>query len=214
MEIQTTNSQEVNQVLLIQQKLALEAKYKSGVNWFYWIGGMSVINSLIYIFGGSLSFVVGLGITQFVDVVAHNIAEDFSANGSFIMLLFGFAFNFAMAGIFIVTGLLGHLRYRWAILIGMILYALDAFILIWASDWFGVVFHLFALYGLFGGLNAYKKLQAFNMTSPIMVTAFPDAEKIPWYKTNVFRIIGSAALVYGGLLIVLVVIGIIVVTSK
>jgi fucose permease len=214
MEMQSTNSQEVNQVLLIQQKLALEAKFNSGVNWFYWIGGMSVINSLIYIFGGSLSFVVGLGITQFVDAVAHNIAEDFSANGSFIMLLIGFAFNFAMAGIFLVAGLLGHLRYRWAIILGMILYALDALILLWASDWFGVAFHLFALYGLFGGLNADKKLHAFIKTTPIIVTAFPDAEKIPWYKTNVFRIVGSAALVYTGILIVLVVIGVIVVTSK
>ena len=123
------------------------------------IGGMSVINSLIYTLV-ELSFVVGLGITQFVDVVL-TILQKIRRMASLIMLLFGFAFNFAMA-IFIVTGLLGHHRYRWAILIGMILYALDAIILIWASDWFGVAFHLFALYGLFGGLNADKKLQLLN----------------------------------------------------
>lgn len=33
---------------------------KSGANWFFWIAGMSIFNSLIQLLGGSLNFVIGL----------------------------------------------------------------------------------------------------------------------------------------------------------
>src|SRR5574340_77246 len=45
----------------------LMARHLNGANWFYWIAGLSVVNSVIVLFGGAWYFLVGLGATQFVD---------------------------------------------------------------------------------------------------------------------------------------------------
>ncbi|MCP4560303.1 MAG: hypothetical protein GY837_07230, partial [Bosea sp.] len=37
--------------------------FRSGANWFYWIAGLSIANSLVILFQGEWGFVVGLGIT-------------------------------------------------------------------------------------------------------------------------------------------------------
>ena len=36
------------------------AQLKSGANWFYWIAGLSLINSAIFVFGGNVNFIAGL----------------------------------------------------------------------------------------------------------------------------------------------------------
>ena len=43
------------------------AQMKSGANWFYWIAGLSLVNSAIYAFGGDISFILGLAATQMVE---------------------------------------------------------------------------------------------------------------------------------------------------
>ena len=63
------NSTEETNSTSIQPTLdpALLAQLRSGANWFYWIAGLSVVNSLIFAFGGKVSFIAGLGLTQIVD---------------------------------------------------------------------------------------------------------------------------------------------------
>ena len=56
-------------VLTEEQERAVEIeKYRSaflsGANWFFWIAGLSLVNSLIILFSGEWSFIVGLGATQ------------------------------------------------------------------------------------------------------------------------------------------------------
>src|SRR5690349_15552832 len=48
-----------------------ERKIKSGAGWFYWIAGLSLINSVIAATGAGWAFIVGLGVTQFIDAFAH-----------------------------------------------------------------------------------------------------------------------------------------------
>jgi len=47
----------------------LENQVRSGASWFFWIAGLSVINAVILLAGGSWNFLIGLGITQFVSAL-------------------------------------------------------------------------------------------------------------------------------------------------
>ena len=44
----------------IEEKLRLENQFKSGAGWFFIIAGLSIVNSIIILSGGSWSFIVGL----------------------------------------------------------------------------------------------------------------------------------------------------------
>src|SRR5688572_28411552 len=48
----------------------LEMRLKSGASWFYWIAGLSIINSIAALSGAGWGFIVGLGVTQIVDEFA------------------------------------------------------------------------------------------------------------------------------------------------
>src|SRR5437016_14082822 len=41
----------------------LEKQLKSGGSWFYWIAGLSLINSAIALSGSGMRFILGLGVT-------------------------------------------------------------------------------------------------------------------------------------------------------
>jgi hypothetical protein len=185
------------QIVLIQKKLALEARIRGGVNWFYWIAGLSLINSFIYLAGGSISFIVGLGATQFVDGVMSALAKDL--NGSLIPRLIGFTIDVVIAGIFVGAGILGRKQHRWAILAGMGLYALDALIFVWVSDWFAVAFHAFALWGLWKGLQAINVLKLLEKDGPIPISVATAIQQQPMPRSSprtfrifVFIVVGVA----------------------
>src|SRR5438270_4545311 len=59
------------QVQLLQQKLKAERQLRSGANWFYWIAGLSLLNTIIFMAGSDWHFVAGLGITQLIDAFAN-----------------------------------------------------------------------------------------------------------------------------------------------
>jgi hypothetical protein len=146
------------QLAVIQKKLFLDNRIRSGLNWFYWIAGLSLINTIIYLFGKNFTFVVGLGVTQIIDgflsAMANRIGE-----GGIIVRFIGFAIDVLIAGIFVVFGFLGKKQYRWPIIIGMILYAIDGVILLLFQDIFSAGFHAFALFGIVGGLRSISELE-------------------------------------------------------
>lgn len=146
------------QLTLVEAKLKIENRFKGGANWFYWIAGLSIINTVIFLLGSDWSFVVGLGITQVVDGVVAGLAS-YSGGGNAIMVKVGaFLINATIAGIFALFGVLSRQRSRGAFIIGMVLYALDAFIFVAVGAWLSVAFHAFALFGLWGGLRALGQL--------------------------------------------------------
>ena len=54
----------------------LRAQMQSGARWFYWIAGLSLINSIAAVSGSNWSFLAGLGITQLISGFALGLAED------------------------------------------------------------------------------------------------------------------------------------------
>jgi len=150
----SVDQQRLNAMLAVRN---LERRVKSGANTFYWIAALSIINSLVYIFGGGITFVVGLGLTQIVDGVASGIASGLPSAAAFIRG-FGVLINLCIAGVFVVFGIMAGKYHRWAFIAGMVLYALDAALVLVFQDYLAAIFHLFFLYLLFNGLRDLGKL--------------------------------------------------------
>jgi hypothetical protein len=138
------NDQEVSSVSSdISQ---LERRAKSGASWFFWIAGISIINSIILVAGGNWHFFLGLGIT---DILCYVFGE---GNWSILLL------NILIAGIFVLFGVFGRRFHTWSFVFGTALYVFDGLILAVIGDWFPVGFHAFALIFICMGLIANHKL--------------------------------------------------------
>jgi hypothetical protein len=131
---------------------ATEAQLKSGASWFYWIAALSLINSIVAFTGSDWRFILGLGITQVFDGLAHDIG---SAGNAVVLAL-----DLIAAGVCVSFGVFAHKRHLSAFVVGMVLLALDGLIFLFVQDWVGVGFHVFVLYCLFRGAKACRGLNA------------------------------------------------------
>lgn len=153
-EPEATRSQEAEKLLQAM---------RSGANWFYWIAGLSLLNSVIQMFDSDRSFVVGLGITQIFDAVASAGAQDLGAQGGTILRAIAFVLDVCVAGVFVLFGWQAGKRRHWAFLVGMALYFLDALIFLLVQDWLSLGFHAFALFGIWAGFSSLRKLEALEV---------------------------------------------------
>lgn len=141
-----------------QERHRLEGQHRSGANWFYWIAGLSVINTLVWLFGARGTFLIGLGITQLVDGIVQAVVANVQQDIALVVRMVGLVVNVGIAVLFVVFGLLAKQRRRWAFIVGMALYALDGLLFIWVRDWWSFGFHLLVLYALYSGLKALNEL--------------------------------------------------------
>ncbi|MBN1397227.1 MAG: hypothetical protein JXA06_04260 [Bacteroidetes bacterium] len=131
------------------------AQLKSGASWFYLIGGLSIVNSLVFVFGADLFFVIGLGFNYVVTAVvlaAGNTTE--AGQIDIVLKLIIFVLNAAAAGVFLVFGYFANKKYAWAFITGAILYALDGLIFLAVGDYLSLIFHGIALFFIFKGYKA------------------------------------------------------------
>ncbi|MBI5302680.1 MAG: hypothetical protein HY868_11125 [Chloroflexi bacterium] len=158
MELLVANSVDATQIAVVQKMLTLQNQIKGGIGWFFWIAGLSLINSATFFAGVSLTFVIGLGATQIIDVFSSALAREFSPGIGTAIRVVGFGLDLFIAGIFAICGVLGRKRFKGIVVIGMVLYALDAVIFLAVGEWLGVVFHAWALSGLWRGIKAINEL--------------------------------------------------------
>jgi len=114
----------------------------SGASWFWWIAGLSVVNSVLIHSGSDTSFVIGLGFTLVVDAMLKGY------------LLVAVAIDAVALAIICGLGFYARKGYLWAFVTGIVLYALDALIYLAFQDWMSVAFHGLALFYLFRGAKA------------------------------------------------------------
>lgn len=134
----------------LHQKLRLQNELKNGANWFYWIAGLSAINTAITLSGSTWSFIAGLGITQIFDAVAHNMGG--------VGMVIALMLNAFVAAMFILFGVFANKRQKWAFLVGMSFYALDGLLWLLSGTILGLAFHAFALFQIFRGMRAAGQL--------------------------------------------------------
>ncbi|MBD3258387.1 hypothetical protein GF377_08125 [candidate division GN15 bacterium] len=132
--------------------LKIEQQADGGANWFFWIAGLSVVNSIIALIDLGIVFPVGLGITQIIDGFALAIGS-----GSQIVAL---GFGLVAASIFVFFGVMARKRLTWAFITGMILYAADALLFLLVMDVLSIGFHVWGCIGIYSGLSATKQLLA------------------------------------------------------
>ena len=135
----------------------LQNQAKKGANWFYWIAGASLVNTIIFLFNGSISFVIGLGITQIVSGLAS--AFEAQTGASNLLKLSAFLVNLTISAVFVTIGYFAGSRMIWAFIVGIVLYVLDGLIFFLFGDIWSIGFHAFALFFIVKGLLATNKLR-------------------------------------------------------
>lgn len=128
------------------------------ISWFYWIGGLSIVNTLIIHFNGEVSFIVGLGITQFFDGIALGLVQ---------AELVGEWIGYAMIGTniligigFMLFGIAGKKLLKGVYITGMVLYSLDALLFLAFADYLSFGFHVFALFFLVKAVGIINERRA------------------------------------------------------
>ncbi len=148
-DVQSTESPELQ---------TLQAEIKGSASWFYWIAGLSIINSLILAFDGGISFIVGLGLTQIVDGIAYGIVQE---GGPAYVTYAALGISILIAGVIGLFGIAGNKRMLGLYIFGIVLYAIDGLIFLAFQDWLPVAFHAYALFCLFkaiGPIKAYNRI--------------------------------------------------------
>ena len=138
--------------------IELIRRYRSGVKWFYWIAGLSVVTSINAMIAGHWSFIISLGTTQFIDGIAKGLSgEQFGA-----INVVGLFLDLLVTGIFVGFGLLASKKFLWAYMLGMVIFLLDGLILLLFQDLLGAGFHALVLFWMFRGFQAGQELTAFE----------------------------------------------------
>jgi hypothetical protein len=86
--------------------------------------------------------------------------------------------DLVLIALFLLFGVKARAGRSWAFVVGMALYALDALIALAFEDWMSLGFHGWALFSLWGGLGALRKLDAMGpevVQPPLPVMAEPPA---------------------------------------
>jgi hypothetical protein len=145
------------------EMLALHLQGRKGANWFYWVAALSLVNSAVILGGGSIFFVIGLGVTLVADSLAAAISQHHPET-VWIVKGAALAFDVFVAAILAGFGWLSARRYLAIFGVGMALYLLDGLIFLLFQDWFSVAFHAYALFCMWSGFQAFRKLRFLEMT--------------------------------------------------
>ena len=134
---------------------------RSGANWFIWIAGLSLVNSLLFVTGSHWSFFLGLAATQVSDEFGKVIIT--GTTGVAVAL----AIDVVIAAIFVGLGLMSRSGALWSFIVGMVLIVLDALLLVWVQDWAAVAFHALALFFVFRGFQAARQLAGLRTSAAL-----------------------------------------------
>ena len=138
------------------QAQSLISARNSGANWFFWIVGLSVLNTLISLTGTEWGFSLGAAATQIADVFAGE-------SGSFVGRVFALGFDVLVFGFYVMCGVQAMRGATWAFVLGLVVFALDTLLMAVAQEWIGLALHAWAMFSIFTGLmanNNLKKWQA------------------------------------------------------
>lgn len=165
------------------QEAGLVRTLYSGTNWFFWIAGLTLVNTVLAISGSDTTFGLGLGVTLLTDFISQDLVQKHAAMAGAIRVV-QFGFDILAIGLTVLWGILGRKGQNWAIMVGGVLVALDTLLLglITLSAGGGLIIsiliHIWALFGIFGAFGAGRKLAA--IARERMMRQGPN----PWSATS------------------------------
>ena len=194
-EEKVENEVEVKALSPEEELALLEGQLMKGARWFLWIAGLSVVNSVIILAGSEISFVIGLGITQVIDVLTVTTVDE----TAIVPRVIAFGFDLIIACFIVLFGVLGAGRRKWAFILGMILYGLDGLLLLLVRDYLGVVFHVYAMIGIYGGLRACRELQEKEAWGSTLEAALEERDGTAEFEDAIARV-GGKKVVWPGVI--------------
>jgi len=135
----------------------------SGGAWFYWVGGASILNTILGAAGIQWGLAVGLGVTYLIDAVAELVSNTVRTP------IYAVIIDVAVAGVFLLIGRAARGgRLGWYA-VGTLLYVLDGLLFVFAADILGIAVHAVAVYGLISGWRAARSLKKVEAPAPALV---------------------------------------------
>ena len=126
--------------------MELDKKIRNHGSWYFWIAGLTLVNTVTSLSGSNGAFLLGLSITQVFD----GFGAAAGGGGKMVALLLD-----AMAiGMFVLFGVFALKRHNWAFIVGIILYGLDTVLTLLFQSWLSLTFHAWALVSLIAGMRA------------------------------------------------------------
>ena len=135
----------------------------SGGAWFYWIGGASILNSVLNAAGTQWGLAIGLGVTYLIDGLAEGLSETVRTP------IYAFIIDIAIAGGFLLIGRAARRGNLVWYAVGITLYLLDGLLFVLVEDILGIAVHAIAIFGLISGWRAARALKRFDAPSPALV---------------------------------------------
>ena len=138
----------------MSQVHAADPQVQSAARWFWWIAGLSLVNTVMFHAGSDTNFVLGLAATTLASVAFHDI----------LPVAIGLAG--VTIGFFFVMGLLAQRHKLWAFVVGLVLYVLDGLVYLVFEDWMSVAFHGVAAFFIFKGILRLRELRSAGVEAP------------------------------------------------
>lgn len=139
----------------------LKQSIRRDASWFFWICGLSIINTVVNLTGGDMQFVIGLGVCQILDAIRMVYIEEGGASTGIPAIIL-IIMTIGVSVIFGLFGLAGIKRLRVIYIFGLVFYLLDGLLFLLFGDFLSFGFHLFALFFLIRALkwmSEYRKLE-------------------------------------------------------
>lgn len=152
----TVSSRDLVRFQLLQRR-------NSGGAWFYWIGGASILNSVLNASGTQWGLAVGLGVTYLIDGMAEALSNTVRTP------IYAFIIDVAIAAGFILIGRAARRGKLGWYAVGITLYSLDALLFVAVQDLLGIAVHAIGIYGLITGWRAARSLKQVEAPAPALV---------------------------------------------
>ncbi len=126
-------------------------KFRASANWFYWIGGLTLGNTLLHLLTGRfLLSLIGITSPQYFGYFLRDLGVNytlrFQAIQAFLIAVFGL--------LYVIFGYFSRRDVLWAYWIGFILYIQDLFFLTTFFRSPAILMHMVVLWFLFQGIQA------------------------------------------------------------
>jgi len=118
---------------------------QSSARWFWWIAGLSLVNTVLTLSGTHTQLVVGLGMTLLSDVTFGGSSP------------VGFGIDALALAFFFAMGRQAQRGQLWAFYLGTLVYALDALIYVRFQDWMPVALHGLVIYFIVRGVLVLRQ---------------------------------------------------------
>jgi hypothetical protein len=148
---------------------------RRGLFWFWVIVGLSVLNTFLLRGGEDYTIIGGLTFTQAIDSILMGAADGKWPRHQTAILIAGSVVYVLSIAAFVLAASLGKRGHRWAVLLGIGLYAVDACNDVLSGYWDDLLAHAFILYMLWQGLVAMNKLLALKAAEPDSEPPMPSS---------------------------------------